>query len=65
MMTAAGKGDAVQRWTVDESPAAPSVDRAKVAALRQAIAAGTYRLDADAIAAALLAAGALDVGETE
>jgi flagellar biosynthesis anti-sigma factor FlgM len=58
-MTTACNDDAVHRPAGEEPPAATPVDRAKVAALRRAIAAGTYRLDPEATAKALLATDAL------
>ncbi len=48
----------------DNDAAAPPVGSARIAELRAAIAAGTYVIDPDAVATALLAAGALGDEET-
>ena len=49
----------------DPSTGRPVRDHAKVARLRREIAAGTYALDPDAVAAALLKAGVLAEEPTE
>lgn len=53
-------GGLAQAGLVKELASAPPVNSAKVAALQAAIAAGTYRIDPDAIAGAMLA---LDQGQ--